>query len=206
MSTLLPMLMTFEKPMFCASASSTVAAQMAPLCDTSATTPYFGVIFRKVEFIMLLVDRLIMPRQFGPITRIPYFLAISPTSFSSFAPASSTSLNPAETIIAPLIPFLPTSSITAGVNLLGAATTARSTDSETSRTLLYAFSPPTVGFDGVMGKIFPLKCFAILLKIVLPTPGFSEAPMTAIDLGEKKIELDMGEKPLRVVINASSLH
>ena len=28
--------------------------------------------------------------------------------------------------------------------------------------------------------------------------------MTAIDLGEKKIELDMGEKPLRVVINASS--
>jgi hypothetical protein len=40
--------------------------------------------------------------------------------------------------------------------------------------------------------------------MVLPTPGFSEAPMTAIDLGEKKIELDMGQKPLRVVINASS--
>jgi hypothetical protein len=30
-----------------------------------------------------------------------------------------------------------------------------------------------------------------LLKIVLPMPGFSEAPMTAIDFGEKKIELDM---------------
>jgi hypothetical protein len=31
----------------------------------------------------------------------------------------------------------------------------------------------------------------MFVKMVLPTPGFSEAPITAIDLGEKKIDLDM---------------
>jgi hypothetical protein len=124
---------------------------MAPLCDTSAILPNFGVIFRNVEFIILSFEKLIIPRQFGPMTFIPYFLAVSPTSLSSLAPASSTSLKPAETIIAPLIPFLPTSSMTEGVNLLGAATTARSIESGISSTFLYAVRPPTVGFDGVTG-------------------------------------------------------
>src|SRR3712207_7038950 len=64
---------------------------MAPLCDTSAILPYFGVIFRNVEFIMLSFEKLIIPRQFGPITLMSYFLAISPTSLSSLAPASSRS-------------------------------------------------------------------------------------------------------------------
>jgi hypothetical protein len=35
----------------------------------------------------------------------------------------------------------------------------------------------------------------------LPTPGFSEAPITAIDCGEKKIELDIrGERHEYTVI------
>src|SRR6476620_11246557 len=52
-SILLPILITFENPIPCAMASSTVAAHIAPLCDTSAIPPYFGVIFRNVAFIIL---------------------------------------------------------------------------------------------------------------------------------------------------------
>jgi hypothetical protein len=37
----------------------------------------------------------------------------------------------------------------------------------------------------------------MLVKIVLPTPGFSDAPMTAMDRGEKKIELDTVVKRIR---------
>ena len=45
----------------------------------------------------------------------------------------------------------------------------------------------------------------MFVNIVLPTPGFSEAPMTAIDLGEKKIELDMmREGRLWLVIKVGS--
>jgi hypothetical protein len=47
--------------------------------------------------------------------------------------------------------------------------------------------PKTVGLDGVTGYIFPLYPFIILEKIALPTPGFSDAPITAIDRGAKKI-------------------
>ena len=47
----------------------------------------------------------------------------------------------------------------------------------------------------------PLNCFAIFVNIVLPTPGFSEAPITAIDCGEKKIDLDIpGERHEKMVI------
>ena len=44
---------TAENPIPCALASSTNAAQIAPLCETSAISPDFGVIFRKVEFIIV---------------------------------------------------------------------------------------------------------------------------------------------------------
>ena len=71
-------------------------AEVDSLCEFWASANWmerevfdmFGVIFKNVEFIMLCFERLIMPRQFGPMTLIPYFLAISPTSASSFAPSA----------------------------------------------------------------------------------------------------------------------
>ena len=47
----------------------------------------------------------------------------------------------------------------------------------------------------------PLKCFAMLLKMVLPTPGFSEAPITAMEDGEKKMELDTRCQRIILVLN-----
>ena len=100
-SALFPILTTAENPIPCALASSTNAAHIAPLCDTNAISPDFGVIFKNVEFIIVCGSRFITPRQFGPIIRRLYFFEISFSCCSSFLPSSSTSLNPAVITTAP---------------------------------------------------------------------------------------------------------
>ena len=112
---------------------------------------------------------------------------ISPSLLSSCAPSSLTSLNPAVITIAPLIPFLPHSSSTAGTTSFFVTITARSISSLTSRTLLYAFLSKTVSLVGLIGKIFPVYPFKIFDVIARPTlPSLSEAPIIAIDFGDRK--------------------
>ena len=193
MTALLPMLTTAENPIPCALASSTSAAHMAPLCDTSAILPAFGVTLRNVEFIMVLGSRFITPRQFGPITSMPYFAAISRSCASRRAPSSSTSLKPAVIMTAPPIPFLPHSSSAWATSVLRMTMTARSILPGASSTLLYAFLPKTVSRVGLMGSIFPLKLLIRLLVMVAPTlPGLSDAPITAIERGERNTDATPG--------------
>src|SRR5574340_1613036 len=188
-STLLPILITDENPIPCALASSTSAAQIAPLWDTSAIPPDFGVTFRKVEFIIVCGARFITPRQFGPMILILYCFAISASFRSSFAPSSLTSLNPAVMTIAPLIFFLPHSSSTAGTTSFFVTITARSISSGTSRTLLYAFLSNIVSRVGLIGRIFPVYPFSMFDVMARPTlPSLSEAPIMAIDFGDRKID------------------
>ena len=151
MSALLPILITAEKPIPCALASSTSAAHMAPLCDMRAISPDLGVILRKVEFIIVLGSKFITPRQLGPIICNLYFLAISFSCCSSFAPSSSTSLNPAVMTMAPFSFFFPHSSSTAGTMVFFVTTTARSIFPGTSKTDLYAFLSKTVSRVGLIG-------------------------------------------------------
>ncbi len=150
-SALFPTLITAENPIPCALASSTSAAQIAPLCDISAICPDLGVTLRKVEFIIVFGSRFITPRQLGPIIRMPYFLTIVFSCSSSFLPASSTSLNPAVITMTPLIFFLPHSSRTAGTMSFFVTTIAKSIDSATSSTLLYAFMSNTTSRVGEIG-------------------------------------------------------
>ncbi len=138
-TALFPKLTTAEKPIPCALASSTSAAQIAPLCETSAIFPDFGVTLRKVEFIIVFGSRFMIPRQLGPMTSILYFLAISMTCCSLFAPSSSTSLKPAVMMITPLTFFFPHSSKTGVTSVFLITITARSIGFGTSKTDLYAF-------------------------------------------------------------------
>ena len=69
----------------------------------------------------------ITPKQLGPTSLILYFLHSSTNSFSSLAPSSSISLNPAEITTIFLIPISPHSSTVAGIKCEGMVITARST-------------------------------------------------------------------------------
>jgi hypothetical protein len=50
--------------------------------------------------------------------------------------------------------------------------------------------PKTNSFDGVTGYIFPPYPLFMLEKIAFPIPDFSDAPMMAMDFGERKTLLD----------------
>ena len=75
-----------------------------------------------------------MPMQFGPITRIPYFLALSRILSSKAFPAGPVSLKPADTIITPFTFARPHSSITSGTVFAGVAIITKSTGSGISST------------------------------------------------------------------------
>ena len=92
-----------------------------------------------------------MPRTFGPTSRMPYFRAISMHCCSNALPAGPTSRKPAVMITAPFKPRWPLCSSTRGTTLLGTRTTARSTGSGQSSTLGYALSPKISGAVGLTG-------------------------------------------------------
>ena len=67
--------------------------------------------------------------------------------------------------------------------------TARSIVFGTSKTLLYAFLENTVSLEGLMGYTTPLNPFIMFAVMVDPTlPCLSEAPITAIDFGDKNTD------------------
>ncbi len=72
-----------------------------------------------------------MPKQFGPITRVPPALATS--SSCSFAPSGPTSAKPPESTTIAATPLAAASAATAGTACAGTATTARSISPSTSR-------------------------------------------------------------------------
>src|SRR5436190_647203 len=104
------------------------------------------------------------------------------------SPQSTSTLKPADMTIAPFTPTWPHSWITFGTDGAGVTTTARSTGSGTSRTLLYARIPSTLLRFGLMGNTVPPNGVLIRFhNVVRPTlPGFSVAPITAMFRGVKK--------------------
>ena len=92
-------------------------------------------------------------------------------------------------MITPFSFFLPHSSSIDGTTSFFVTTTARSISSGTSKTLLYAFLSKTVSLVGLIGKILPVYPFNMLDVIARPTlPSLSDAPIIAIDFGERKTE------------------
>ena len=99
---------------------------------------------------------MIIPWQFGPKTRTPYFFALSRNAFCKAIPSSPISLKPAELMITDLIPLFPQSSMICGTNLLGIITCARSISPGTSKIFVYALIPLISGSLGLIGYIFPV--------------------------------------------------
>ena len=72
------------------------------------------------KLALRLIEGLINPRQFGPISLILYFLIVLMISFVNFFPSSPISVKPAEIRTIPETPALPQSSTIAGTVLAGA--------------------------------------------------------------------------------------
>src|SRR5262245_35772927 len=110
-----------------------MAAQRAPLWEANEMDPSIGIFEAKDELKRVRCEVLMTPRQFGPTSRIEYFLAISAVSRSSLDPSSPTSLKPAEITTRALTPNLPHSSTTLGTAVAGTMMMARSAFSGRSR-------------------------------------------------------------------------
>ena len=96
-------------------------AAMAPDWEISARFPIAGMCAEKLA--LRFTPGIMMPRQLGPISRIPYFCAArSAASASDPAPWPS----PALTMITPAAPQRPASSIRPGIAVAGAVTTTSS--------------------------------------------------------------------------------
>ncbi|MBA7620704.1 hypothetical protein ES703_28058 [subsurface metagenome] len=109
-SPLFPRLTKLWNPMFSLTIQSRTAVPRAPLWEMKPILPASGIAGAKLRLSWLSV--LMIPRQLGPWTRIPYFLLISTSCFSRRAPSCPISLNPAEMTTRAFTPFSPHSSAT----------------------------------------------------------------------------------------------
>src|SRR5271157_608801 len=129
-SALLPREMNAENPISLSTLQSLTPVMMAPDWLIMAMLPSFGVSGAKVELCL----RLMMPRQFGPSTRMPAALHRSMNWASSFEPSAPTSLNPAVMTTMALTHLVTQPSIASKIALAGMQMTARSTSSGISVT------------------------------------------------------------------------
>ena len=74
------------KPTSSCAAQSRMAVRSAPDCEMKPTRPGLAMPAAKVAFIRSI--GFMMPRQFGPTTRIPYLRAASRTWRSSSTPSA----------------------------------------------------------------------------------------------------------------------
>ncbi len=116
-----PTLATIENPIPSGMLQSTMVVMIAPLCEMNAMEPGRGEMGSKV----VLIPRagFISPRQFGPMTRIPFLRAAAISSSSRALPAGPVSRNPEERMIASGTCFPPASSMTCGTFGAGMAMT-----------------------------------------------------------------------------------
>src|SRR3989337_1398213 len=194
-SALFPRLTNFENPTFEPIAQSSIAVHNAPDWEKNAIRPFGGIPFANDALRFEFVS--ISPRQFGPRSLMPRFLAFDRTSFSSLAPSAPVSLNPADIIITAFMPFLAQSSSTGGINFGGITIIARSIVLSIFSRDGDVLSPRSSEALGFTGNIWPgnprllpagtslsLIRFARMLWPVFPSS--LDAPMTATDLGLKK--------------------
>ena len=115
------------KPTSSCAAQSRMAVRSAPDCEMKPTRPGLAMPAANVAFSRSM--GFMMPRQLGPITRMPYVRACSSTWRSSSTPSGPISLKPALMMITPLMPASPHSVTRPGALLAGVTITARSTGS-----------------------------------------------------------------------------
>ena len=125
---------TLEKPMPLVSAQSSMAVHSAPDCDTSARSPDRVAPWLKVAFSPMAGRW--MPRQLGPMKRMPCFLATAFTPSSSAAPFAPTSRKPADSTMAWRMPRCPHASMICAT--VGAGVAIRASSGTTGNSLAEA--------------------------------------------------------------------
>ena len=121
------------KPTLSRAAQSRIAVSRAPDCEMKPTRPGLAMPAANVAFIA--PTGFMIPRQFGPRTRIPWRRAFSRTWRSSSTPSGPISLNPALMITTARTPAAPHSSMRPGAVRAGVTITARSTASPIAPTV-----------------------------------------------------------------------
>ena len=148
-SSIEPRLTIELKPTSSCAAQSRIAVRSAPDWLMKPTRPGFAMPAANVAFIRPI--GFMIPRQFGPTTRIPYRRAASRTWRSSSTPSSPTSLKPALMMMIPETPASPQSITSCGALFAGVTMTARSTGSPIAAMLGYALTPRIAGRVGFTG-------------------------------------------------------
>ena len=131
------------------SAQSSMAVQIAPDCDTSARSPSSVAPWLKVA--LSPIDGRWMPRQLGPMKRMPCRFATVFRFSSSAAPFSPISRNPADSTMAWRMPRCPHSSRICATVAAGVAISASSGTAGSSRALAKQRTPYTVSYFGLTG-------------------------------------------------------
>src|SRR5512144_1216350 len=159
----------------------------APDCDTNAAAPNGGIEGAKVALSDTAGSAFSTPMQFGPTMRMRWRCTISTSCRSAAAPASPTSLKPAEITTRPRTRLVPHCSATVGTCSAGTTITARSTGSGISRTDGYALIEWTLEALGLTGNAAPVKPYRSMgARISLPmVSGRRDAPMTATARGRR---------------------
>lgn len=150
-SALFPMLANCEMPIPRSRARSRIATPSAPDCEESDTPPCGGQVGAKVASIEMAGSVLRIPRQFGPISRIPCACTRAIISSWRARPAGPVSPKPALITTTPRTPLRPQSSIAGSTRFCGTTRIARSTGSGISRTVPKARTDCTDAAPGLTG-------------------------------------------------------
>ena len=156
-SDLLPTETNSEMPIPSSPARLISSIPRPPDCERNATGPRTGSTGANVAFMRTSGAVFTMPRQFGPITRMPLRRAVATMARSASLPLVPVSAKPAEMITTPNTCFCAHSSTTPGTRSAGTTTSATSTVSGTSRMLAYARTPATDTEVGLTGYTGPWK-------------------------------------------------
>ncbi len=151
MSALFPTETKVESPNPSALAYSMIASPRAPLWDRKPTRPSGGASGAKVALRRTARSVFTIPRQFGPMRRIPVARQ-SRTSFACRArPSAPVSAKPEEITTSARTPFRPHCSVAWRTRPAGTAMTARSTGPGIASTLGYAGTHCTTSAAGFTG-------------------------------------------------------
>ena len=126
-STRLPALAKTETPRLRRAAEASTAMPRAPLWENRPNRPAGGSAGASEALRRTSGWELMMPKEFGPITRMPLLRAVRSSSRWRTSPSGPASANPAETTSSARTPAPAQSRTTSSTDSAGTAITARST-------------------------------------------------------------------------------
>ena len=187
-SALFPRLTKAERPIPRSAQYESAAIPRPPLCEAKAMRPDAGPSGAKVASNGAAPPVTAIPRQLGPIIRIPLVRTMCTSSACRAAPSWPASEKPADRTTSARAPRAAASRATAGTPAAGTATTTRSTRSGRAAREGWVARPATVPGARFTAYNAPGKPLPTSAEKTAPPGerGFREAPTTAIARGRKR--------------------